>query len=263
MGGFVYPNENLGKLSPGLGGSEVELAPVVAVTVGGLKAEVGFVVLGAGAGLFSAWGPNLAASDGMLVVDAVSCGCLGCSTGLGAGKSEGPDPVLPTLGKANVGFVAPVVVVGDGWLVGKENVGAGVAVGLEVVVVCGAGGVGLLKKLGTVVLVAVVEGSGFVIGAGVVVAPGLAKKFGTADCAGAGTVVEGVGAAVGLANKFFTGSLFSVVAVSVVGFGCVGTAEVGVNKLGVVALVTEVVVVSLGGIVRAGEGFFSSAPFWS
>jgi hypothetical protein len=173
--------------------------------------------------------------------------------------------VLPTRGKANISFVVPAVVAGVGWLVGKENVGAGVAVGLEVVVVvCGAGGVGLLKKLGAVMLVAVVEGSGFVIGAGMVVAPGLAKKFGTADWAGAGTVVEGVGAAVGVANRFFAGSLVSVVVVvPVVGFGCVGTVEVGVNKLGVVTLVVEVVVASLGGIVRAGEGFFSSVPFWS
>lgn len=52
--GFVYPNENLGKLSPGLEGSEAEVAPIVVVTVGGLKAEVGLVVLGAGPGLFSA-----------------------------------------------------------------------------------------------------------------------------------------------------------------------------------------------------------------
>lgn len=51
--GFVYPNVNLGKLSPGLGGSEAEVVPVFGVTTGGLKAEVGFVVLGAGAGLFS------------------------------------------------------------------------------------------------------------------------------------------------------------------------------------------------------------------
>lgn len=54
VGGFVNPNENLGKLSPGLGGSEAEIAPVVAVTVGGLEAEIGFVVFGAGVGLFSA-----------------------------------------------------------------------------------------------------------------------------------------------------------------------------------------------------------------
>ena len=89
--------------------------------------------------------------------------------------------MLPTLGKANIGFVVPVVVGGVGWLVGKENVGVGVGVGLEVMVVCGAGGVGLLKKPGTVVLVAVVEGSGFVVGVDIVVAPGLAKKFGSAD----------------------------------------------------------------------------------
>jgi len=54
VGGFVYPNENLGKLSPDLGGSEAEVAPVVAVTADGLKAEVGFVILGVGPGLFSA-----------------------------------------------------------------------------------------------------------------------------------------------------------------------------------------------------------------
>ena len=104
---------------------------------------------------------------------------MGCSTGFGAEKSEGPDPVLPIVGKANIGFVG-LVVAGVGWLVGKENVGVGLAVGLEVVVVCGAGGVGLLKKLGTVVLVVVVEGSGFVVGVGIGVTPGLVKKFGTA-----------------------------------------------------------------------------------
>ena len=43
--GFVYPNENLGKLSAGLGGSEAEVVPVVVVAVGGLKADVGLVVL--------------------------------------------------------------------------------------------------------------------------------------------------------------------------------------------------------------------------
>jgi hypothetical protein len=48
---FVYPNENLGILSAGFEGSE---AGVVVVTVGGLKAEVGFVILGTGTGLFSA-----------------------------------------------------------------------------------------------------------------------------------------------------------------------------------------------------------------
>jgi hypothetical protein len=41
--GFVNPNENLGVLSVGLGGSADEVAPVV-VAVGGLKAEVGFIV---------------------------------------------------------------------------------------------------------------------------------------------------------------------------------------------------------------------------
>ena len=170
--------------------------------------------------------------------------------------------MLPALGKANVGFVVPVVGPGAGWLVGKENVGAGVAMGLEVTVVGGAGVAGLVKKLGIVVFVAVVEGSGFVVGAGVVVAAGLAKKFGTVDWAGAGTVVEGVGVAVGVANKFFAGSLVSVVVVvPVVGFGCV---EAGVNKLGVVALAVEVVIAGLGRIARARGGFFSpSVPFWS
>jgi len=161
--------------------------------------------------------------------------------------------VLPTLGKANVGFVVAVVVAGVCRVLREENFG-----GRSV------GGVGMVKKLGTIGLVAVVEDSGFMVGAGTVVAPGLAKKFGTAGWVGAGTVVEGVGATVGVANKFFAGSLVSVVVVvvPVVGFGCVGTAEEGVNKLGVVALVAEVVIASLGGIARAGEGFFS-VPFWS
>ena len=44
-----------------------------------------------------------------------------------------------------------------------------------------------------------------------VVVNGLAKKLGAIDCAGAGTVVEDVGAGVGVANKFFAGSLVSVV----------------------------------------------------
>ena len=48
--GFVNPNENLGLLSAGLGGSEAEVVLVVVVAVGGLKAEIGFVMLGAGAG---------------------------------------------------------------------------------------------------------------------------------------------------------------------------------------------------------------------
>lgn len=49
--GFVNPNENLGVLSAGFGGSDAEVVLVV-VAVGGLKAEIGFVVLGAGAGVF-------------------------------------------------------------------------------------------------------------------------------------------------------------------------------------------------------------------
>ena len=53
MGGFVNPNENLGMLSAGLGGSEAEVVLVV-VAARGLNAEVGLVVLGAGAGVFSA-----------------------------------------------------------------------------------------------------------------------------------------------------------------------------------------------------------------
>jgi hypothetical protein len=44
VGGFVNPNENLG-------GSGAEVVLVVVVAVGGLKAGVGFVVLGAGAGV--------------------------------------------------------------------------------------------------------------------------------------------------------------------------------------------------------------------
>lgn len=32
-----------------------------------------------------------------------------CSAGLGAAKSEGPDPMLPTLGKVNTDFVVEVV----------------------------------------------------------------------------------------------------------------------------------------------------------
>ena len=199
----------------------------------------------------------------VVVAVGVGWGCLDCSTGLGAVKSEGPDPVLPTLGKANVGFVVegvvPVVVTGAGWLVGNENVCAGVAVGLEVVVAGGTGVTGLEKKLGTAVLL-VVEGPGFVVEGGMVVVAGLAKKFGTADCVGAGTEFEDVGTGVGAANKFFAGSLVSVVAVvPVVGFDCVEVAEVGMDKLGVV--VVEVVVAGAG----AGEGFFSSSLifFWS
>ena len=187
-------------------------------------------------------------------------GCLGCSTGLGAAKSEGPDPVLPTLGKAKVDFVAGVVsglVVGVGWLVGNVNVDAGAVVGLEVV--GGAGVTGLEKKLGTValVVVVVVSGSGFVVEAGIVAA-GLAKNRGAAGCTGAGTVVEDVGAGVGAANKFFAGSLVSVaVVVPVVGFGCVEATEVGWGRgtggrEGVV-----------GAGAGAGEGFVSATFFWS
>jgi len=193
-------------------------------------------------------------------------GCLGCSTGLGVANSEGPDPVPPTLGKANVDFVVevvPVVLGGIGWLVGNENVGAGVAVRLEVVIVGGAGAGGLEKKLGTAELVAVMESSGFVVEAGTVVVAGFVKKLGAGGCAGAGRVVEVVGAGVGVANKFFEGSLVSVV---VVGFGCVEAAEAGVNKPGVAVLVIEVVIVGLSEIAGAGagEGFLSSATFfWS
>ena len=69
--------------------------------------------------MFATWGPILAASDGTLVAGVgvtVCWGCFGCSTGLSAGKSEGPDPVLPTPGKGNIGFVAevPVPVAGVG-----------------------------------------------------------------------------------------------------------------------------------------------------
>jgi hypothetical protein len=169
---------------------------------------------------------------------------LGCSTGLGAAKSEGPGPVPPTLGKANVDFVVevvPVVVTGVGLLVGNENVGAGAAVGLGVVVVGSAGVTGLEKKLGTAVLVAVEEGSGFVVEVGVVVGVDLAKKLGVAGCAGTGTVTEGVGAGVGVANKFWAGSLASGFIVVLVGFDC-EVAEGRVNKLGVVVLVVEAVV---------------------
>lgn len=49
----LNPNENLGALSAGLRGSDTEAVFVVAVAVGGLKVEVGFVVLGAGAGVFA------------------------------------------------------------------------------------------------------------------------------------------------------------------------------------------------------------------
>ena len=51
MDGFVNPNENFGVLSTGLEGSEAEV--VVVVAVGRLKVEIGFVVLGVGAGVFA------------------------------------------------------------------------------------------------------------------------------------------------------------------------------------------------------------------
>ena len=195
-----------------------------------------------------------------------------CSTGLGAAKSEGPDPVLPTFGKVNTDFVVEVVsglVAGVGWLVGNENVGPEVVEGLEVVVVGGAGVTGLGGKLGTAVLVVVVGGSDFTMEGVAVVVAGLAKKLGTAGCARAGTVDVGVG--VGVTNKLFAGSLVSVVVVAVVpvvGFGCVEVVEGGVNKLGVVVLVTEVVAglnEIVGAGVEAGEGFFPSSItfFWS
>lgn len=50
--GFVYPNENFGVLSTGLGGSGTEVVLDVVVAAGGWNAEVDFVVLGAGAGVF-------------------------------------------------------------------------------------------------------------------------------------------------------------------------------------------------------------------
>ena len=197
---------------------------------------------------------------------------MGCSTGLDVAKSGGPDPVLPTLGKVSTDFateVVPGLVAGVGWLVGNENVGPGVVVGLEVVVVGGAGVTGLERKLGTAVLVTVVGGSGFTVEGMVVVVAGLAKKLGTADCAGTGTVVD-VGAGVGVTNKFFAGSFVSVVVVVVVlvvGFGCVEVVEGGMNKLGVAVLVGVVAGLNeiAGAGVEAGECFFSTSVtfFWS
>lgn len=138
---------------------------------------------------------------------------------------------------------------------------------MEVAVIGGAGVTGL-EKLGTTVLFTVVEDSGFMAEGVTVVVAGLAKKLGTADCAGAGTVVD-VGAGVGVLNKVLAGSLVSVVVVvPVVGFRCVEVVEGGVNKLGAVVLVVEVVaglneIVGTG--IDAGEGFFSSSItfFWS
>lgn len=203
---------------------------------------------------------------------AVDRGCLGCSAGLGTANGEGPDPVLPTLGKVNVGFVVEGVselVIGVGWLVGNENVDAGVEVELEVVVGGGAGVAALEKKSGTAVLVAVGGGSGFTVEAGVVVVADLAKKLGTEDCAGAGTVKD-IGAGVGVVNAFFAGPLVSIVVVGLfVGFGCVEAVEEGVDKLEVVVPAAEVVVGGLkngnGPGTGAGEGFFSFsvAFFWS
>ena len=148
----------------------------------------------------------------VVVAVGVGWGCLDCSTGLGAVKSEGPDPVPPTLGKVNVSFVVEGVALaaetGASRLVENENVCAGVAMGLEVVIAGGTGVTGLEKKSGTAVLL-VVEGPGFVVEGGMVVVAGLAKKFGTADCAGAGTEFEDVGTGVGVANKFFAGSSVS------------------------------------------------------
>jgi hypothetical protein len=219
------------------------------------------------------------ASDGTLVEvvlgvgTAVGCGCLGCSAGLGTPKGEGPDPVLPTLGKVNDGFTVRIVsglVTGVGRLDGNENDDAGVRVGLEVVVGGGAGVAGLEKKLGTAVLVAEGEGSGFTVGVGVAVVAGLEKKLGTADRAGAGTLVNDEGAGAGVANVFFGGSLVSTVVVGLVaGFGCVEVAERGVNEFEVMVLVAEVVVGGLNDTTgpgpEAGEGFFSfsAAFFWS
>jgi hypothetical protein len=64
----LNPNVNLGVLSAGLGGSEAEVKLVV-VAPEELRVEVDFVVLGVGAGVFIACGPNLAASDGTLLVE--------------------------------------------------------------------------------------------------------------------------------------------------------------------------------------------------
>lgn len=172
---------------------------------------------------------------------------------MGPEKNEGADPLLPTPGKLNIDFVVEVLVavVGVGWLAGIGNIGVGVVAASEAVVVSGEGAAGLEKKSGTVV---VVEGSGFVMGAGKVVVAGLAKKSGTAGCAGAGPVFEGIGD--GTAKRFFAGSLVSVVVTSVTGFGCVEATEAGVDKLGTAALAMDVVVAGAG---AGGQGFFSSS----
>lgn len=50
--GCLNPNENLGALSAGLGGSEAEVVVVLVVAVPeGLRVEAGFVVLGVGIGV--------------------------------------------------------------------------------------------------------------------------------------------------------------------------------------------------------------------
>jgi len=138
---------------------------------------------------------------------------------------------------------------------------------LEVVVVGGAGVTGL-EKLGTTVLFTVVEGSGFMVEGVAVVVVGLAKKLGTADCAGAGIAVD-VGAGAGVLNMFLADSLVSVVmvVVPVVGFSCVEVVEGGVNKLEAVVPVEVAAGLNeiVGAGVEAGEGFFSSSVtfFWS
>ena len=55
----------------------------------------------------------------------------------------------------------------------------------------------------------------------------LARKLGTADSAGVGTVVEDVCASVGIVNRFFVGFPVSIVVVVTAGagFGCVEVAE--------------------------------------
>ena len=106
------------------------------------------------------------------------------------------------------------------------------------VVVGGVGAVGS-KKPGTTTLVVSMEGSGFRVEAGRVVEAGLARRFGSAGSAGVGTAVEDVGTGVGVTNRFFVGSLVSVVVVVAAGagFGCMEAAEAGVDKAGIVELV--------------------------
>ena len=118
----------------------------------------------------------------------------------------------------------------------------------------GGGAAGLVKKLGTVALTAVVEGSGFVVGAGEVMVAGLVKKLGPTGCTGTGTVFEDRGVGICMAKRFFAGSLVSVVVASVADFDCVGAAGAGIDKLGTIVWVV-VVVAGVG--AGAGEGFFS------